>query len=303
MDSTKTLKLLEETMGAFAPFYQEEMRNAIAKLRLPTRWPILSLVRGVEPEKFTFDVLQTLQPFTNPDQLLENLNELQREKWLEIDDSGYRLSDKGRNAIEIVYLTAQTAIDRVAPLPDHEMETLNQLLKKLITSSLESDDPPDKRALRISRWPDQGEKFGPSVRTDQYLTDLLRFRDDAHRAAWGDIRISPQAKESLTYVWRNEANSEDDLAELLDFRGFTKKEYKDALCELATQDFVEQTLDGFMITEKGNRFRQDIENLTDQYFFGPWDCFNGKELFTLELSLKKLHKHMISIPAAPEPVS
>ncbi len=300
MYNQTAFKLLQESMGAFAPFYQQKMRKAIEEEELPNQWFTLNLVRGAEPEPFTLERLHEILPYTKSSQFAENLEELKRQKWLKSTVEGaYRISDKGRRKIERVYKVAHEAIGAVEVLPASELETLSALLQRVVEATLSADEPKDKWALRYSRWSDPGHNAPLSVKVDQYLTDLIRFRDDAHIAAWKLCDVSPQAWEALTFLWRDDAHTAEELAENLPFRGYSAEEYQAALCELAEHGWAEQTLDGFKITEQGERLRQGAENETDRLYFGPWDCLRASErdrLLDLLSRLCERLKHMVVVP-------
>lgn len=304
MENQKALQLIRTTMGAFAPVYQRELRAILDELNLTNHWFILSYVRGVEPEPFTLNDYQILQPYTNQDRLAENLQEMKRQKWLRADDRvTFRLSRKGRKAIHKVYQTAQDAISTVEPLPENELALLHNSLQSLVRSSLDAKQPLIKLALKISRWTDPEDCQASMVSIEQYLTDLLRFRDDAHREAWSQYNLSPHAKETFTHVWREQACSPDQLVEALPHRGFSDLEYQQALCDLAGRGWVEQTLTGFKVTEKGARVRQKIEQITNQYYFSPWKVLKQDDLEAFVSILEKLHQHLILITTTQVSIS
>jgi DNA-binding MarR family transcriptional regulator len=301
MYTQETFDILQEAMGVFAPFYQQEMRKAIEEQGLPNQWFILNLARGLKPEPLTIDRLHELFPYTKSNQLANQLKDLKRQKWLKVVREGeYRISNKGRSAIEKVYNVAQEAIGAVEGLPADELKMLSGLLERLIESTLSAEEPAKKQALQISRWTDPGRNAPLAVKVDQYLTDLVRFRDDAHIAAWKPYDISPQAWEALTFIWRGEAQTAEELVEKLSSRGWTTKEYQQALLELAEYGWVEQTLDGFRITEQGKRIRQEAEAETDRLFFGPWNCLREIEASELLDLLSRTSEHLKYLPAVPE---
>jgi hypothetical protein len=235
---------------------------------------------------------------------MENLHEIKRQKWLVSDDQvTFRLSRKGWKAIHKVYQTAHDAINMVEPPPKNELVVLHNSLHGLVRSSLDAKQPRIKLALKISRWTDPEVRQASLVSIDQYLTDLLRFRDDAHREAWSQYELSPHAKEAFTHVWRGQACSPEQLVEALPHRGFSDLEYQQALCDLAGKGWVEQTLAGFKVTEKGARVRQKIEQITNQYYFSPWRILKQDDLDELVSNLETLHQHLIGIAANQEKIS
>ena len=185
IDQKQLWTLAEETMRAFAPFYREAMQKAIQDSGAPDNWFALSLARGSDPAPFTVERNHALYPYTAPDRFAETLEELARLELLErVGEGAYRLTDLGRKAVEDIFEAAHQGLDAVEPLPAGEMDQLNGLLYRIVEATLAAPEPDEKWAIAYSRWTDPGEGASGSVKTDQYLTDLLRYRDDAHIAAW-----------------------------------------------------------------------------------------------------------------------
>jgi ribosomal protein S19E (S16A) len=281
-----------------APFYQQKMREAMEKVKLPNHWFVLSLARGAEPEPLSSQRYHQLIPYAKDTYLDEHLDQLKHQKWLKKVGSGeYLLSNKGKKAIEEVYRAAHSALGVIQLSPAEEISDLNNLLWRIVESVFVAKEPVDKWSILYSRWSDPGDGAKPLVKTDQYLTDLARFRNDAHIAAWMPFPITAQALETLTLVWRGEAHTAEELAKELDFRGYTAKEYRVALLELAAQGWLEQTLDGFKVTEQGKRLREEIEKETDRIYFIPWSCLESDERERLLGSIGRLHERLRTMEA------
>jgi len=60
IDKTALRTLLEDTMRAFMPFYQEAMRKAIQDSGAPNNWFGLSLAYGSDPQPFTVERYQAM---------------------------------------------------------------------------------------------------------------------------------------------------------------------------------------------------------------------------------------------------
>ncbi|MBU0704896.1 MAG: hypothetical protein KKC18_13635 [Chloroflexi bacterium] len=139
---------------------------------------------------------------------------------------------------------------------------------------------------------DPGAGASGSVKTDQYLTDLIRYRDDAHIAAWKPYDVSGHAWEALTFIWRGEASTAEELVEKLPFRGHSAEVYAKVLVDLASRGWVEETPDGYRITEEGRGLRQQAEDATDRYFFAPWACLEDAEIVQLHDLLTRLRSNL-----------
>ena len=289
IDKKQLWTLAEETMRTFAPFYRDAMQAAIQNSGAPDNWFGLSLARGSDPQPFTAERYHAMFPYSAPKRFVEALEELARLELLErVGEDTYRLTDLGCKAVENIFEAAHQGLDTIEPLPAGEMDQLNRLLYRLVEATLEIPEPEKKWALAYSRWTDPGEGASGPVKTDQYLTDLLRFRDDAHIAAWKPYDVNGHAWEALTFIWRGEASTAEELVEKLPFRGHSAEAYAKVLVGLANRGWVEETPDGYRITEAGRGLRQQAEDATDSYFFAPWACLESAEIVQLDDLLTRL---------------
>jgi DNA-binding MarR family transcriptional regulator len=293
IDRKQLWSLAEETMRAFGPFYQQSMREAIQDSGVPDDWFGLSLARGSDPAPFTVERFHALFPYTAQEWFPETLETLAREELLErVGEGAYRLTDLGRETIATIFGAAHRELGAIDPLPVDEVDQLNSLLYRLVQATLEAPEPEEKWAIAYSRWTDPGEGAARSVKTDQYLTDLVRFRDDAHIAAWKPYGVSGHAWEALTFIWRGEASTAEELAEKLPFRRHSVETYAEALAGLVGRGWVEETSDGFRIAEKGQALRQQAEEETDRIFFAPWACLDAAETAQLHDLLTRLRHNL-----------
>ena len=282
VDKQQLQSLAQDTFQAFAPAYREAMQKAIQDSGAPDNWFALNLARGSDPEPFTIDRFHTLSPYTAKKRQKEVLENLAQLKLLErAGEDAYQLTDQGRKAVEGIFGAAHEKLGKVEPLPADKMDQLNGLLYRLVKATLKAPEPKDKWAMAYSRWTDPGESAARAVKTDQYLTDLLRFRDDAHIAAWKPHNISGQAWEALTFIWRGEANSAEELAERLPFRSYTAQDYEQALQDLTSRGWVVEESGAFKLTEKGKQVREEAEETTDRHFFVGWSALSQDELAQL----------------------
>jgi Mn-dependent DtxR family transcriptional regulator len=269
------------------------MQAAIQDSGAPDIWFGLALARGSDPQPFTAERFQTMSPYNAPKRLVEMLEGLARLELLErVGEDAYRLTDLGRGAVEAIFEAAHQELDTIEPLPAGEMEQLNRLLHRIVEATLAAPEPEEKWAIAYSRWTDPGEGASGSVKADQYLTDLLRFRDDAHVAAWKPYDVSGHAWEALTFIWRGEASTAEELAEKLTLRGYSAEAYAEALKGLANRGWVEETQDGYRVTEEGGDLRQHAEEATDRYFFTPWACLESAEIVRLDDLLTRLRSNL-----------
>jgi DNA-binding MarR family transcriptional regulator len=279
VDRKELWTLMEQAMRAFMPSYQVAMRKAIEDTGVPDNWSCLNVARGCHPEPFSLERYQTMAPYFARQRLAEILETVTQAELLErVGDGVYTLTDEGLQAVEEVFEAAHQALEAAEPLPSAELDQLNGFLWRIVKATLEAAEPREKWALVGSRWTDPGEGAPGALRMDQYLTDLLRYRDDAHIAAWKPYGVTGIAWEAFTFVWREQAQTAAALAERLPFRGYSADDYERALANLAQRGWIRQTADGFQVTEKGGALRREAEEATDRHCFVGLDALSGDEL-------------------------
>ena len=126
------------------------------------------------------------------------------------------------------------------------------------------------------------------AKIDQRLDDLHAFRDDVHLAAWQPHGVSGQAWEALTFVWRGDAATAEELAEKLPFRGYSAEEYAAGLTDLVERGWVAGTAEGYRVAEQGQAVRQEAEEMTDRLFYGPWTSLDVGDMAQLNAMLIEL---------------
>ncbi len=290
MDTTKLWELASETMYAFGPFYQEAMFAAIQETGAPNEWFPLSHARGADPNPLSLVRMTELNPYTAPGRHLTNLTVLADLDLLEtVNGEAFRLTTKGRKAIEAVFQSAHEALKKPLPVSNEVLNQIADLLERIVKAAQEGTEVKSKWALAYSRWTDPGKAGTPAGRVDQYLTDLSRFRDDAHLAAWTPHMVSGPAWEALTFLWQEEINSPEAAAERLPFRGHEVTTYQQAFETLAAKGWIEAAAEGgtFQLTDLGREVRETAETETDRLFYAPWAALKAEEQALLEKLFKK----------------
>jgi hypothetical protein len=109
--------------------------------------------------------------------------------------------------------------------------------------------------------------------------ELAAYRDDAHIAVWQAHKIEGHTWEVLTVLWRGQTpTSADLLYEKLGNRSIPGEVYGQDLHELVSRGWADEEAGLYQITTEGQLIREEAEELTDQYFFGAWDCLSKAEL-------------------------
>ncbi len=276
-DRKKLWNLLEDCTRVLMPFYWEAMRKAIEGTGAPEYWYCLNHARGIHPKPFTAEYFHLLVPYASYGTLEQSLETVARVGYFERVGAAYVLTDDGLAAVEQIFDAAHEGLAAAEPLPPPQLAQLNRLLWRMVEAALQAPQPPEKRAITGSRWTDPGDQASGSATMDQYLTDLLRFRDDAHIAAWKPTGVTGNEWEALTFVWRGQARTPKSLADQLTYRGYSVKDYQDALAALAERGWVTETTEGFEVTELGASVRQEAEDATDQYCRSLFDVLTSEQ--------------------------
>jgi Helix-turn-helix family len=291
MKETDFWPLIESTTYAFGPFYQSEMGEAIEATGAPNLWGPLNLARGAEPEPFSLNRYADLDPYTNPGRLIEILDELASLELLaRVSDSVYTLTGTGRETVKAIFEAAHRSLSGIAPLPAAEMDETCSLLEGLVQTALDSPEPEQKWSLRYSRWTDPGKGSSPAARIDQYLTDLLRYRDDCHLDSWRKYGVSGPAWETLTMIWREQASSISDLADALSNRSYTADDYSRSVRELVERGWLLETENGLSLTGEGEAIRIAAEEETGRLFNLPFLSLGTDKAARLDSLLRRLNQ-------------
>jgi len=205
------------------------------------------------------------------------------------------MTDRGRQAVQQSFGAVHAALADVAPLPAGDMIRLNQLLRRLVDATLAAPAPADKPELLASRMTDPGARGSQAALTDQYLTDLVRFRDDAHQAAWQPHGVGGPTWEALTLIWRGEAYSPDTLAKVLERRAQPTQVYIDAIHTLVERGWIAQHGEAYRVTDRGAALRQQAEEATDRFFYAPWSCLSEAETEELRGLLTQLRDRFAQV--------
>src|SRR6476661_7183965 len=167
--------LVGAALNALGTQYEAALRQTNADLGLEGQdWNLLFSVQGVEPAPITAALLQQFAPYITLETLEQRLADAAGRGLLEADATGsYRLTDRGRQAVQKSFGAVHAALADVEPLPAGDMARLNLLLRRLVESTLAAPTPADKPDLHASRLTDPGASGAAAALTDQYLTDLV----------------------------------------------------------------------------------------------------------------------------------
>lgn len=272
--------LIQQSFQAFSPFYQQEIQILFGEGKFQQGdWGNCFNAYGLEPQPLTAEFLHAQNPYTSLKARQESLAATAERGFLTaVSPGSYHLSETGRSIIATFFETAVSSLSKVEPLPTADLERLATLLHRVIKATLNTPEPAQKTQLHLSRRTDPGITAHPTARLDQYFTDLSRYRDDAHSAAWLPTGVGGPAWEALTYLWRDGLNTPSAVAEQLNGRGYSTDDYAAAFQELVSKGWVVAQNETFVLTENGRIARETAETTTDTYFHLGFHTLNEAEL-------------------------
>lgn len=293
MDEYTLWNLVHEAWAALGPHFMPifERLSAEGGLDSPT-WGLLLAALTFEPETTTPARLRVRGPYTAAEGYLARLASAAEKGYLvEVAPGEYRPSDTGRAEAQRSVEEARAAMAEADPLPLADSERLANLLDRLVQASLTTPPPPDTWSISLS-YKLMPAASPPLPYIEQAVSCLAAYRDDTHLAAWQPSGLSAMALETLTLLWRDEADSLDALCERLAHRGHPPQIYAEALAEPRERGFIEGPDSAPHVTEAGQGFRDEVEAGTDRYFFAPWACLDNAERAELADLLSRLRDEL-----------
>jgi hypothetical protein len=250
------------------------------------------LVQAAEfaPEPLTVARLRVRDVYGSPRLVSALLELMVSELWLDRAGEEYTWTEAGR----VAYLRSRDRTRQLAttiqPLPEADLKELVALLERVIQASLASATPPGIWCLAHSRNRAPADDAPAVVKLFQCSSDFNAFRDDAHMAAWQPYKPGDGAWEAFALLCSGEASSAEALAQQLAHRGFSRHEYATILAEVNKRGWLEAAGDAgaYRVTEAGRTVRQDVERLTDAYFYAPWSCLSEGEVTRAQEQLAQI---------------
>jgi hypothetical protein len=291
MNNLDLWPLIWKTLDSLTAHYGPAIDHAAEELGIPLgEWYGWVMAAPLfEPQPVSARLLHVRAAFTNPVKLDADLARGVQLGLLEPGPAGeYRLTEKGQAGVEHLIQTAWTAMNKLSPLPQADLLRLADLLKRVDDGCLAAPEPPDKWCLRIERHYDPGVDAPVMPRLDQYLSDLVAYRDDARIAVRESYGVSGQAWEASGLLWRGVAMTLDELCERLARRGWSREDYKAAVQELIDRGWVTGDEAEYVVTDLGRAVREEAKDRRDDYFHRPFGCLDEDELDELEQLLTRL---------------
>jgi hypothetical protein len=293
MDNSSLWGLMRGTHRSIIPTYEPLHERFCVKNGLDTQavgWLLTALT--LEPDTSSPERLLVRGPYTAAQVYEAQLARLARMAFMtEVAPLEYRLTTLGRDATSRLIAELRAAMAAADPLPLEDSLRIANLLGRLVRACLDTPPPPDTWSIDLAaRLMPAAEP--PLPYTEQAISCLHGYRDDAHLSAWQPSGMTAPALEALTLLCRGEADSLDELATALSHRGHPRQVYAEAFQELRLREFIEGEDDFPIVTEAGSDFRREVEAETDRLFYAPWKCLEPDEKDELYELLTRLKSEL-----------
>lgn len=244
-----------------------------------------------DPEPLTVENLRVRDVYAS-ERIVQALLELMAgEQWLRRAGEAYHLTGTGRALRQKIVQRLLDGFARVESLPAAHLACLQQHFGRLIGASLESARPPGVWSLKHSRHRAPAADAPPLAHIFQYVADFNAFRDDAHMAAWHPLQLDGRTWECFSLVAGGSAACADEVFGQIPYRGYAVEDYAAALRDLAARGWLEEDAPRhYRLTKEGRRVRDEVEQRTDSYFYGPWSCLTAQEIADLKTLIVDLRE-------------
>jgi predicted transcriptional regulator len=288
MDDRILWQIMREAWRKIQTNFDPAIQPLVSGSSLSKReWMLIIAALTFEPEDTTPSHLMVRGPYTSSDRYLSGLERIADAGYFDrVGEGRYKLSESGRDAAETFIEMARNAM-ATSGLPGEDLSTLATLFERLVRECLESPPPPDTWSIGLS-YKLMPAKQPPLPFIEQAISCLAAYRDDAHLASWCSSGLSASAMECLSLVWRGKASTVREVFGKLEFRGYPESVYLDAIRELKEMEYLQGSRNNLRLTESGVKFREHVEELTDQYFYNPWSCLTDSEKETISNLLPKI---------------
>ena len=278
MDNPELWDLIRAAHRVIMPFYAPLFDRYAAEHGLTPRglgWLFAALT--LEPETITPNRLRVRNPYTAAETFLKELEAVAGVGFF-VEAPQYEFSLTPSARAETLHLIAagRALMAQADPLPPADSSRLAVLIDRLVCAALETPITPENWSIRLS-YRIMPETEPPLPYFEQAVSCLHAYRDDAHLAAWRPGGLDAPTLETLTLLWRGEADSLEAICEKLKGRGQPPQVYTGALAELRRRGLLKGADSGPRLSESGMSFREKIEQDTDRYFFAPWSCLPDAE--------------------------
>ena len=250
-------------------------------------------------ESFSAKEFAQRDPFSNPEKFEKLFARLQIKDWIvpTREDGRYQVPDKAREAVRQIIQAGDKQLIQLELESNMDHERLLAHLKQIVLANIAASEPPRKWAV-ANRFHVATRISPVIVQIRECLMDLVAYHDDAHlSAARPYFNEAGIVWSAFGRVWRDSTVTAEKIAEVLAFRGYEAEHYAAALLAAVEGGWLEKTdIPGtYRPTSKGQAMHDQVEKLTDEYFYRPWGTFSQNELDELYGLLEKLREQLHAV--------
>ena len=290
---------LNDAVGNLYPLYREHTAPIGQQYSFDKPGVMFTLFMAQQVDPVSPDDFLGRFPYGNADVSAERLETATELGYFVKENGGYQRTQKGKEAYDAVHVVFYEQLNNIGDKLEVDLERLEELLKRVVESSCNAPEPPGHLWInRMFREPPENHKA--LSRIDNLYDCLNAFRDETHIAAWKPLRVSGPAWEVLTGVWRSGAVTPAEVAEKMQFRGISAEQYAEEMAGLVERGWLTEDDGKFSITDDGKEVRENTENLTNRYFYGPWDVLNSAETEELRTLVNEFHDQLVAMREAKE---
>jgi len=245
-------------------------------------------------DTFSIEEFQRRDPFSNPEQFERLFPLLNIKDWIAPmrDEGRYAVTERARTAVREIIQAGDNQLLKFESATNINLERLLALLKQIVLANIAAAEPPEKWAI-VRRFHVANRNSPVLIQIRECLMDIFAYHDDAHLAA-----ARPHFNQAgivwsvLGAVATGNAVTAEKMAETLSFRGYEIDDYEVALKAAVKIGWLE-TADApetFRPALQGRELREQVEKLTDAYFYRPWATFSPDQVDELYNLLTKFRE-------------
>jgi hypothetical protein len=247
-------------------------------------------------EYFSVEDFQRRDPFSNPEQFEKLFARLEIKDWiLPTRESGrYQVPEKAREAVRRLVAAGDEKLLKFEALARTDLSRLLIFLKRIVLANNAAPEPPEKWATAV-RFHTATRNSPVIVQIRECLMDIFAYRDDAHlSAARPYFNEAGIVWNAFSAVCGGNAVSATQIAEETAFRGYEARDFDLALQAAVEAGWVEPAGQPrtFRPTVKGLEMRAQVEKLTEDYFYAPWQDLSLPELDEVRDLLASLREEL-----------
>jgi hypothetical protein len=291
---TKYWPLIYSTIREFWEITEPHIEDAAIRDNVPVE---LYYYSELGLEYFSIEKFQKRDPFTNPEQFERLFARFDVKGWImPLPDEEYQVAEMAREGTHRIIQAGDEQLSKFEKFADVDLARIVVLLKQIVAENELAPEPPEKWAI-FKRFHVANIGSPSIVCIREYMMDLFAYRDDSHLSAarphFGQAGI---AWSVLGSIWSGDAVTAEQMAETMESRGYDVSDYEVAIQAAVEIGWVEASdVPGkFRPTKKGEELREQVENLTNEYFYRSWSVLTQDELDELYGLLTKLHEQLIA---------